>query len=93
MNKKIILFLATIITFCVVALFSCEELILDDFKSENSADIAWVITATCLVFIMTPGLSFFYGGMVSQKNIISTMLLSFMALGLISLIWVFGNYP
>ena len=88
MNKKSILFLATIITFCIVALFSCEELILDDFKSGNSADIAWVTTATCLVFIMTPGLSFFYGGMVSQKNIISTMLLSFMALGLISLIWV-----
>ena len=41
---------------------------------------------------MTPGLSFFYGGMVSQKNIISTMLQSFMALGLISLIWVFVGF-
>ena len=41
---------------------------------------------------MTPGLSFFYGGMVSEKNILSTMLQSFMALGLISLIWVFVGF-
>ncbi len=92
MNKKSVLFLITIVTICIVALFYGEELILDDFKKENSADIAWIITATCLVFLMTPGLSFFYGGMVSQKNIISTMLQSFMALGLISLIWVFVGF-
>lgn len=92
MNKKSVLFLLTIVTTCIVALFYGEELILDDFKKENSADIAWIITATCLVFLMTPGLSFFYGGMVSQKNIISTMLQSFMALGLISLIWVFVGF-
>ncbi len=52
------------------------------------ADIAWVIVAGTLVFLMTPGLSFFYGGMVSNKNIISTMLQSFIATGLISIIWV-----
>ena len=92
MNKKSVFFLLTIVTICIVALFYGEELILDDFKKENSADIAWIITATCLVFLMTPGLSFFYGGMVSQKNIISTMLQSFMALGLISLIWVFVGF-
>ena len=76
----------------MVGLFFGEELILDDFQKENAADIAWIITATCLVFLMTPGLSFFYGGMVSQKNILSTMLQSFMALGLISLIWVFVGF-
>jgi len=54
----------------------------------NSADIAWMLTATCLVFFMTPGLSFFYGGMVSKKNIISTMLQSFVALGLVTVWWV-----
>ena len=92
MNKLSVFFLVTIITTCVVALFFGEELILDDFQKENAADIAWIITATCLVFLMTPGLSFFYGGMVSQKNILSTMLQSFMALGLISLIWVFVGF-
>ena len=92
MKKLPLFFLATIIISCVVALFFGQELILDDFQKENTADIAWLITATCLVFLMTPGLSFFYGGMVSQKNILSTMLQSFMALGLISLIWVFVGF-
>lgn len=53
-----------------------------------AADIAWVVVAGTLVFLMTPGLSFFYGGMVSSKNIISTMLQSFIATGLISILWV-----
>jgi Amt family ammonium transporter len=47
-----------------------------------------MLTATSLVFFMTPGLSFFYGGMVGKKNIISTMLQSFIALGLVSVLWV-----
>ena len=92
MNKLSLCFLTIIITICVVVLFFGQELILDDFQKKNAADIAWLITATCLVFLMTPGLSFFYGGMVSQKNILSTMLQSFMALGLISLIWVFVGF-
>jgi Amt family ammonium transporter len=47
-----------------------------------------MLTATGLVLLMTPGLSFFYGGMVSPKSVISTMLQSFVALGVISLLWV-----
>ncbi len=54
----------------------------------NTADIAWLLTASCLVLLMTPGLSFFYGGMVGRKNVISTMLKSFICLGVISLLWV-----
>jgi len=53
----------------------------------NMANIAWIISASGLVLLMTPGLSFFYGGMVSPKNIISTMLQSFIALGVISFLW------
>ncbi|NTV45640.1 MAG: ammonium transporter [Chlorobiales bacterium] len=54
-------------------------------------DVAWMLTATALVLLMTPGLSFFYGGMVRSKNVISTMLQSFVAMGLISVLWiVFG---
>src|SRR4030095_2938734 len=52
------------------------------------ADTAWMLTATALVLIMTPGLAFFYGGMVSKKNVISTMLQSFISMVLISLLWV-----
>src|SRR6201997_291450 len=54
----------------------------------NSGDIAWMLTASGLVLLMTPGLSFFYGGMVSFKNVVSTMLQSVVALGVISLVWV-----
>jgi ammonium transporter, Amt family len=51
-------------------------------------DTAWLLTATGLVLLMTPGLSYFYAGMVSTKNVISTMLQSFISLGVISLLWV-----
>ena len=54
----------------------------------NSGDVAWMLTASALVLLMTPGLSFFYGGMVSSKNVVSTMLQSVIALGVISLLWV-----
>jgi len=53
-----------------------------------AGDVAWMLTATALVLLMTPGLSFFYGGMVRLKNVISTMLQSFIALGVISILWV-----
>ncbi len=56
------------------------------------ADIAWMLTAAGLVLLMTPGLSFFYGGMVSKKNIISTMLQSFIALGVITILYVFVGF-
>ncbi|MGE8552829.1 MAG: ammonium transporter [Chryseobacterium jejuense] len=52
------------------------------------ADVAWILAAAGLVLLMTPGLSFFYGGMVGRKNVISTMLQSFIALGVISMVWV-----
>ena len=57
-------------------------------ESVNTADVAWMITATIFVLMMTPGLSFFYGGMVGKKNVISTILQSFIAMGVISVLWV-----
>lgn len=54
----------------------------------NQADLAWMLTATALVLIMTPGLAFFYGGMVNRKNVISTMLQSFICMAMVSVIWV-----
>ena len=54
----------------------------------NAGDTAWMLTATALVLLMTPGLSFFYGGMVDRRNVISTMLQSFIAMGIVSLLWV-----
>jgi ammonium transporter, Amt family len=54
----------------------------------NPGDVAWMLTATGLVLLMTPGLSFFYGGMVRSKNVVSTMLQSFVAMGVISILWI-----
>ncbi|MBP6827346.1 MAG: ammonium transporter [Saprospiraceae bacterium] len=59
----------------------------DDGKY-SAADISWVIVATALVFLMTPGLAFFYGGMVHRKNVISTMIKSVVAAGVVSVLWV-----
>ena len=53
-----------------------------------AGDLAWMMTAAGLVLLMTPGLSFFYGGMVQKKNVISTMLQSLMAMIVISIVWV-----
>ncbi|MBK9936383.1 MAG: ammonium transporter [Cytophagaceae bacterium] len=58
----------------------------------NSGDTAWMLVASALVLIMTPGLAYFYGGMVNTKNVISTMLQSFIAMGVISIIWVIVGY-
>src|SRR5262245_40459410 len=54
----------------------------------NPGAVAWMLTATGLVLLMPPGLSFFYGGMVRHKNVISTMLQSFMEMGIISILWI-----
>ncbi len=54
----------------------------------NAGDTAWMLTATALVLLMTPGLSFFYGGMVRLKNVVSTLLQSFIAMAVVSLLWV-----
>jgi ammonium transporter, Amt family len=54
----------------------------------NAGDTAWMLTATGLVLLMTPGLSFFYGGMVRTKNVVSTMLQSFATMGVVSLLWI-----
>ena len=54
----------------------------------DTGDTAWLLMSSALVFLMTPGLAFFYGGMVRKKNVISTMLQSFICLGLITVIWI-----
>lgn len=60
----------------------------EDTSQYNSADIAWMLIATALVFLMTPGLSLFYGGMVHRKNVISTMIKSVVAAGVVSILWI-----
>ncbi|SMD05227.1 ammonium transporter [Pedobacter africanus] len=58
----------------------------------SGPDIAFVLIASALVFLMTPGLAFFYGGMVHRKNILSTMIKSVVAAGVISVLWVVVSF-
>jgi Amt family ammonium transporter len=58
----------------------------------NSGDTAWILISSALVMLMTPGLALFYGGMVRQKNVLSTIMMSFVSLGLIGLLWVLYGY-
>src|SRR5882672_2141335 len=80
-----------LVAFATVALFVPTLANFDDGKY-NGADTAWIIVATALVFLMTPGLAFFYGGMVNRKNVISTMIKSVVAAGVVSVLWVVVGY-
>lgn len=88
-----------LVIFCVIGVFTPETAgIWEPDAKVNYTDVTWILTATIFVLMMTPGLSFFYGGMVRQKNVISTILQSFIAMGVISVLWVvfgfslaFGN--
>ncbi|HYH55680.1 MAG TPA: ammonia channel protein, partial [Anseongella sp.] len=72
----------------LIAIFVPAEGVNLEQEGISGPDVAWILVAATLVFLMTPGLSFFYGGMVNRKNVISTLLQSFIATGLISVVWV-----
>jgi len=58
----------------------------------NAGDTAWMLVSTALVFFMMPGLALFYGGLVSAKNVIATMAQSFVAIGVLSVVWFAVGY-
>ena len=58
----------------------------------DTGDTAWILTASALVLLMTPGLAFFYGGMVRRKNAGSTILQAFVSMGVVGVIWVLWGY-
>ena len=58
----------------------------------DTGDTAWVLISSALVMLMTPGLAFFYGGLVRHKNVLSTVMHSFIAVALVSVIWVLWGY-
>lgn len=63
-----------------------------DTFSSNPGDVTWLLISTAFVMFMTPGLAFFYGGLVRRKNVLSILMQCFAALCLISLQWVFFGY-
>jgi len=61
-------------------------------KMVDSGSIAWIITATALVMLMTPALGFFYGGLVRKKNLVSTIVQCFVIFAVVSLVWALWGY-
>ncbi len=64
----------------------------DENMELDSGHTAWMLTASALVLLMTPGLAFFYGGLVRARNVISTLMYSFMAMAVVSIVWVLWGY-
>ncbi len=58
----------------------------------DTGELTWAVTASALVLLMTPGVAFFYGGLVKAKSVVSMMMMSFGALGLISVLWILYGY-
>jgi Amt family ammonium transporter len=58
----------------------------------NQADTAWMLMSTALVLLMTPALAFFYGGLVRSKNVLNTMMMSFVSLGVVGVLWALVGY-
>jgi Amt family ammonium transporter len=86
--KRSVIYLVLLIGIAVLALFMPAVPTTINTEGINSGDVAWMLAATALVLLMTPGLAYFYGGMIDTKNIISTMLQSFIAMGVISVLWI-----
>jgi len=58
----------------------------------SAGDTAWVLTSAALVLLMTPGLAFFYGGMVRAKSVLNMLMMSFVTIGIVSILWVFYGF-
>lgn len=87
MKKSVIVF-ALLVAVAILALFIPAVPLQINTEGIDSGDTAWMLAAGALVLLMTPGLAYFYGGMIDTKNIISTMFQSFVAMGVISVLWV-----
>ncbi len=94
--KKIIvfsiIFLATLIIGSIFSVKTSKFINLEDLSKVNNADCAFIIISSILVMLMTPALALFYGGMVRKKNVLGTIMQSFVALGVVSVIWFLYGY-
>ncbi len=83
--KKVILTTLFVLMFCTAVLAA-------EAPKIDTGDTAWMLISTALVMLMTPGLGFFYGGMVRRKNVLGTIMHSFIMLCMVSVIWVLWGY-
>lgn len=88
MKKKLLTLLFSLLILTMIPLTAFAA----DGSAIDTGDTTFIIVCSALVFFMTPGLAFFYGGMVRKKNILNTMMNSFVIIGLISIQWVLIGY-
>lgn len=86
--KKSVIFFAVLVIVSILGVLMPAVPTQINTEGIDSGDTAWMLCAAALVLLMTPGLAYFYGGMIDTKNIISTMLQSFIAMGVISVLWI-----
>jgi Amt family ammonium transporter len=96
--------LAIVVVFCMLLIVPIAAMAQDSSPASavqpagtvlakiDSGDTAWMLTSTALVMLMTPGLAMFYGGMVRRKNVLGTIMHSFIAIALVSVQWIFFGY-
>jgi len=90
--KKVLPFLLLMLVVVLALLFPAADIVNVPDSKIDTGDTAWLLVATALVLLMTPGLAYFYGGMVRKKNVISTMLQSLVCMGLITVLWVIFGF-
>jgi Amt family ammonium transporter len=86
------LFRRSIMAAGVLALFATGSLFAADIVPIDTGVTAWMLTSTALVLLMVPGLALFYGGLVRTKNVLGTMMHSFVAMGIMAILWVAIGY-
>jgi ammonium transporter, Amt family len=86
--KKSSIFLLLLIAVSLLAVFMPGTPGKIPSDGYNGGDIAWMLAASAMVLLMTPGLAFFYGGMIDLKNVVRTMFQSFIAMGVVGVLWI-----
>lgn len=87
-ERKLSILFLVLLTFASFSGFVMEASVTAGGGSIDRGDTAWLLAASGLVLLMTPGLGFFYGGMVSAKSVVSTIFQSVIAMGVVSILWI-----
>ncbi len=90
--KKIILSAIMVVLFVITPVFAEESAQTASVPAVNNGDTAWILMSAALVMLMTPGLAFFYGGLVRRKNMLSVLMQCFIILCVVSVQWIIIGY-
>ncbi|HLP15011.1 MAG TPA: ammonium transporter [Bacteroidota bacterium] len=90
--KRLVLMLLLFTLAAIAPVAAQTQTVVPEAAKVDTGDTAWMLISTALVMLMTPGLALFYGGMVRRKNVLGTIMQSFIALAVITVVWVLWGY-